>query len=67
LTGAAPTARKRIDFLFSVPRAGVRWHPVASRLVLDAPQAGRGVRWASDHYGVLSDFEAPSTRRNCMP
>jgi endonuclease/exonuclease/phosphatase family metal-dependent hydrolase len=67
LTSAAATAGSRIDFLFSVPSRHERWEPFHSRLILDRafPHKGDGVLWASDHYGVLSDFEIPSTRRNC--
>jgi endonuclease/exonuclease/phosphatase family metal-dependent hydrolase len=66
LTSAAATAGSRIDFLFSVPAREERWEPCHSRLILDRsfPEARGGVLWASDHYGVLSDFEAPSSRRN---
>lgn len=66
LTSAAATAGSRIDFLFSVPAQAERWEPRHSRLILDRsfPDARSGVLWASDHYGVLSDFEAPSSRRN---
>jgi endonuclease/exonuclease/phosphatase family metal-dependent hydrolase len=67
LTSAVATAGSRIDFLFSVPAGTERWEPCHSRLILDRsfPEARDGVLWASDHYGVLSDFEAPSSRRNC--
>jgi endonuclease/exonuclease/phosphatase family metal-dependent hydrolase len=69
LAAAAATAARRIDFLFSVATAGERWEPSHSRLVLDRalPAARGGVLWASDHYGVLTDFEAPRMRRNCAP
>jgi len=63
------TAGRRIDFLFSAPAAGEHWDATHSRLVLDRsfPDARAGVLWASDHYGVLTDFEAPMMRRNCTP
>jgi endonuclease/exonuclease/phosphatase family metal-dependent hydrolase len=66
LTSATATAGSRIDFLFSVPARNERWEPCHSRLILDRafPQTRGEVLWASDHYGVLSDFEAPSSRRN---
>jgi len=66
LTSATATAGSRIDFLFSVPSRDERWEPCHSRLILDRafPETRGGVLWASDHYGVLSDFEAPSSRRN---
>ncbi|MFQ5665027.1 MAG: endonuclease/exonuclease/phosphatase family protein [Candidatus Binatia bacterium] len=67
LSEASATASSRIDFLFSVPAGAEHWDPSHSRLVLDRsfPAGRAGVLWASDHYGVLTDFEAPSTRRNC--
>jgi endonuclease/exonuclease/phosphatase family metal-dependent hydrolase len=66
LTAATTTAGSRIDFLFSVPSRGERWEPCHSRLILDRsfPERRDGVLWASDHYGVLSEFEAPSSERN---
>jgi endonuclease/exonuclease/phosphatase family metal-dependent hydrolase len=66
LTSATATAGTRIDFLFSVPSRDERWEPCHSRLILDRsfPETRGEVLWASDHYGVLSDFEAPSSRRN---
>jgi endonuclease/exonuclease/phosphatase family metal-dependent hydrolase len=66
LPAAMATAGSRIDFLFSVPARDERWEPRRSRLILDRsfPESRNGVLWASDHYGVLCDFEAPSTRRN---
>jgi endonuclease/exonuclease/phosphatase family metal-dependent hydrolase len=66
LTSATATAGSRIDFLFSVPSRDERWEPRHSRLILDRsfPRSQGAVLWASDHYGVLSDFEAPSSRRN---
>lgn len=65
LEEVSATAGRRIDFLFSVPAAAERWEPRQSRLVLDRsfPSRGGGVLWASDHYGVLTDFEAPSSLR----
>jgi endonuclease/exonuclease/phosphatase family metal-dependent hydrolase len=67
LADATATAGKRIDFLFSAPSGDEHWAPSHSRLILDRafPDAGDGVLWASDHYGVLTDFVAPSRRRNC--
>lgn len=67
LATALATAGRRIDFLFSAPAGGVHWDPIHSRLVLDRsfPHARAGVLWASDHYGVLTDFALPTTRRNC--
>jgi endonuclease/exonuclease/phosphatase family metal-dependent hydrolase len=67
LTAVTSTAGSRIDFLFSVPSRGERWEPCHSRLILDSsfPESRHGVLWASDHYGVLCDFEAPSSRRRC--
>jgi len=67
LTAAAATAGSRIDFLFSVPSGDERWEPRHSRLILDSsfPESREGVLWASDHYGVLCDFEAPSSRSSC--
>jgi len=69
LATAMATAGRRIDFLFSAPVAGEHWDPVHSRLVLDRsfPHERAGVLWASDHYGVLTDFEVPKTRRNSAP
>jgi exonuclease III len=66
LAEATATAGKRIDFLFSAPAGDEHWEPTGSRLILDNsfPDSGAGVLWASDHYGVLTDFEAPSSRRN---
>jgi endonuclease/exonuclease/phosphatase family metal-dependent hydrolase len=66
LTSATATAGSRIDFLFSVPSRDERWEPCHSRLILNRafPHTRGAVLWASDHYGVLSDFEAPSSRRN---
>jgi endonuclease/exonuclease/phosphatase family metal-dependent hydrolase len=66
LAAAAATAGRRIDFLFSAPAGGEHWDPRHSRLVLDRafPELRDGVLWASDHYGVLTDFEPPSRRRN---
>jgi endonuclease/exonuclease/phosphatase family metal-dependent hydrolase len=66
LAEATSTAGSRIDFLFSVPAGDERWDPYHSRLILDRsfPDSREGVLWASDHYGVLTDFEAPSSRRN---
>jgi endonuclease/exonuclease/phosphatase family metal-dependent hydrolase len=67
LAAATATAGRRIDFLFSAPAAGEHWDPHHSQLVLDRafPERRNGVLWASDHYGVLTDFEAPTSRRNC--
>ena len=67
LAEATATAGRRIDFLFSVPSREERWTPSHSRLVLNRafPQRHESVLWASDHYGVLTVFEAPSTLRNC--
>jgi endonuclease/exonuclease/phosphatase family metal-dependent hydrolase len=67
LAAATATAGRRIDFLFSAPEAGEHWDPRHSRLVLERafPERRNGVLWASDHYGVLTEFEAPSSRRNC--
>lgn len=67
LADATATAGRRIDFLFAAPAGDERWTPSHSRLVLNRafPQSREGVLWASDHYGVLTDFEAPSTVRNC--
>lgn len=67
LADATATAGRRIDFLFAAPSGNERWNPSHSRLVLNRafPQSREGVLWASDHYGVLTDFEAPSSRRNC--
>lgn len=69
LAAATATAGRRIDFLFSAPAAGEHWDPCHSRLILDRafPASRGGVLWASDHYGVLTDFEAPSSRRNRVP
>lgn len=66
LSAATATAGSRIDFLFSVPSRNERWEPRHSRLILDRsfPERRDGVFWASDHYGVLCDFEPPSSRRN---
>jgi endonuclease/exonuclease/phosphatase family metal-dependent hydrolase len=64
LAAATATAGSRIDFLFSVPSGDEHWTPCQSRLILDRsfPDSRTGVLWASDHYGVLTDFEAPSRR-----
>jgi endonuclease/exonuclease/phosphatase family metal-dependent hydrolase len=69
LAAATATAGSRIDFLFSAPSGGEHWDPRHSRLILDAafPESRDGVLWASDHYGVLTDFEAPSSRRSSAP
>lgn len=69
LAAATGTAGSRIDFLFSVPSAGEHWDPRHSRLILDGafPERRDGVLWASDHYGVLTDFEPPSRRRSSAP
>jgi endonuclease/exonuclease/phosphatase family metal-dependent hydrolase len=69
LTAAAATAARRIDFLFSVPDAGEHWEARHSRLVLNRafPEERGGVLWASDHYGVLTDFEPPRSRRKREP
>ena len=68
LVAATATAGSRIDFLFSAPSEGEHWDPRHSRLILDRafPEGRDGVLWASDHYGVLTDFEPPSNRRNSM-
>jgi endonuclease/exonuclease/phosphatase family metal-dependent hydrolase len=64
LAAAMATAGRRIDFLFSAPAGDAHWQPAHSRLVLDRsfPHARDGVLWASDHYGVLTDFEGPNIR-----
>jgi len=69
LAAATATAGRRIDFLFSAPDAGQHWDTRHSRLVLNEalPEHRNGVLWASDHYGVLTDFEVPSNRRNRTP
>jgi endonuclease/exonuclease/phosphatase family metal-dependent hydrolase len=69
LAEAAATAGRRIDFLFSAPDAGEHWEARHSRLVLDQafPEQRDGVLWASDHYGVLTDFESPVSRRTREP
>jgi len=66
LAETAATAGRRIDFLFSAPSRDEHWGPHHSRLILDRafPDSGDGVLWASDHYGVLTDFEAPMSSRN---
>jgi endonuclease/exonuclease/phosphatase family metal-dependent hydrolase len=66
LAAATATAGSRIDFLFSAPSGGEHWDPRHSRLILDRafPERRDGVLWASDHYGVLTDFEPPSSRRD---
>lgn len=66
LTSVQATAGRRIDFLFSVPSSDERWEPCHSRLILDRsfPESRGGVLWASDHYGVLSDFEARRSDQN---
>jgi endonuclease/exonuclease/phosphatase family metal-dependent hydrolase len=67
LAETVATAGRRIDFLFSAPSGDEHWVPCHSRLILDRsfPHSQEGVLWASDHYGVLTDFEAPSrSRRN---
>lgn len=65
LADTAATAGRRIDFLFSAPSGDEHWEPCHSRLILDRsfPRSRQGVLWASDHYGVLTDFEAPSSLR----
>jgi endonuclease/exonuclease/phosphatase family metal-dependent hydrolase len=69
LAAATATAGSRIDFLFSAPSGGEHWDPRHSRLILDRsfPESREGVLWASDHYGVLTDFEPPSSRRSSAP
>jgi endonuclease/exonuclease/phosphatase family metal-dependent hydrolase len=64
LGAATATAGSRIDFLFSAPAGIEHWTPRHSRLILDRsfPDSRGGVLWASDHYGVLTDFEAPNGR-----
>jgi endonuclease/exonuclease/phosphatase family metal-dependent hydrolase len=66
LAEATATAGRRIDFLFSAPSGGEHWDPHHSRLILDRafPDSGHGVLWASDHYGVLTDFEASASSRS---
>jgi endonuclease/exonuclease/phosphatase family metal-dependent hydrolase len=66
LVDTASTAGRRIDFLFSAPSGNHHWEPRHSRLILDRafPRSRDGVLWASDHYGVLTDFEAPTSLRN---
>ena len=68
LAHATATAGSRIDFLFSAPSGGEHWVPSRSRLILDSafPESVNGVLWASDHYGVLTEFEAPSRTRMCI-
>lgn len=68
LAETTATAGSRIDFLFSAPSGREHWEPSHSRLILDRafPDSRGGVLWASDHYGVLTDFEAPSSLRNCV-
>lgn len=68
LLDAAATAGRRIDFLFSAPVGGQHWEPRHSRLILDRafPRSREGVLWASDHYGVLTDFEPPSSSENIL-
>lgn len=69
LAAATATAGSRIDFLFSAPAGDEHWNPCQSRLILDRsfPESRQGVLWASDHYGVLTDFEAPSNRARPAP
>jgi endonuclease/exonuclease/phosphatase family metal-dependent hydrolase len=69
LAAATATAGRRIDFLFSAPSGGEHWDPCHSRLILDRafPAERDGVLWASDHYGVLTDFASPISRRNQAP
>jgi len=69
LAAATATAGSRIDFLSSAPSGGEHWDARHSRLILDRafPARRDGVLWASDHYGVLTDFEPPSNRRNSAP
>jgi endonuclease/exonuclease/phosphatase family metal-dependent hydrolase len=69
LAAATATAGSRIDFLFSAPAGGEHWDPRHSRLILDEafPEHRDEVLWASDHYGVLTDFEAPSSRQSVVP
>ena len=64
LADATVGAGRRIDFLFSAPAAGEHWRPAHSRLILDRafPRSEHGVLWASDHYGVITEFEAPPPR-----
>ena len=61
LAAATATAGSRIDFLFSAPSGDEHWVPCQSRLILDRsfPDSRAGVLWASDHYGVLTDFAPP--------
>ena len=49
----------------AAPSNGEHWDPAHSRLILDRsfPRSRDGVLWASDHYGVLTDFEAPPPPR----
>jgi endonuclease/exonuclease/phosphatase family metal-dependent hydrolase len=65
LADTAATAGRRIDFLFSAPSGDEHWEPCNSRLVLDRsfPRSREGVLWASDHYGVLTDFDVPRSLR----
>jgi endonuclease/exonuclease/phosphatase family metal-dependent hydrolase len=69
LAAATATAGSRIDFLFSAPSGGEHWDPRHSRRILDEafPERRDGVLWASDHYGVLTDFEPPSSLRSDVP
>ncbi len=66
LAEATATAGSRIDFLFAVAARNERWEPSHSRLILNRsfPDREGGVLWASDHYGVLTDFETPSSPKN---
>ncbi len=52
-----PTVRRRVDYVFLVPGTAVPGHVLGSRVVLDAPRrlGDGGVRWPSDHYGVLAE------------
>ncbi len=65
LAAATATAGQRIDFLFSTPAGEERWRPSHARLILDTafPASDGGVLWASDHHGVLAEFEPSGSIR----
>jgi endonuclease/exonuclease/phosphatase family metal-dependent hydrolase len=57
---------QRLDYILHRPAAGRRGLKFCSlERVLDRPlprRSGRGITWASDHYGLLATFEARADR-----
>lgn len=70
---AAPTVRRRVDYVFVAPGATVEGRVISSRLVLNAPRSlpDGGTLWPSDHYGVAAELAALPGRgaepEACLP